>query len=64
MRRISRVVDAFVSDKLVGSYSVGWTLENDPIIEQDAVEVARQAMKKDGFSDDQIEVASFVVRRR
>jgi hypothetical protein len=64
MRTILRIVDAFIADRLVGSYSVSWRLEDDPIIEQDAIELARQAMRQDGFSPEQIEVARFVVRRR
>ena len=64
MRAILRIVDAFISDRLVGTYPVSWTLQDNPIIEQDAVELAREAMKRDGFSDEQIGVARFVVRRR
>ena len=64
MRTVLRVVDAFIADRLVGSYPVSWKLQDDPIREQDAIELARQAMKLDGFSSEQIEDARFVVRRR
>jgi hypothetical protein len=64
MRTILRIVDVFIADRLVRSYPVSWTFRNNRIVEHDAIELARQAMKKDGFSDDQIAVARFLVRRR
>jgi hypothetical protein len=64
MATILRVVDVFIADGLVRSYPVSWTLVSEPIIEQDAVELAQQAMKDDGFSADQIKAARYVVRRR
>jgi hypothetical protein len=64
MATILRVVDVFIADRLVRSYPVSWTLLNEPIIEQDAVELAQQAMKVDGFSADQIKAARYVVRLR
>jgi hypothetical protein len=64
MNTISRIVDAFIADRLAGSYAVSWTLLNEPIIEQDAVELAQRAMEGDGFSADQIRSARYVVRSR
>jgi hypothetical protein len=64
MATILRVVDVFIADRLVRSYPVSWTLLSEPIIEQDAVELAQQAMKGDGFSAGQIAAARYVVRRR
>ena len=64
MATILRVVDVFIADRLVRSYPVSWKLLNEPIIEQDAVELAQQAIKDDGFSADQIASARYVVRCR
>jgi hypothetical protein len=64
MATILRVVDVFIADRLVRSYPARWTLLNEPIIEQDAVELAQQVMKADGFSADQIAAARYMVRRR
>jgi hypothetical protein len=63
MSTISRIVDVFIADRWVAAYPVSWTLLSEPIIEQDAVELARHAMKDDGFSADQIGSARYVVRR-
>jgi hypothetical protein len=64
MTTISRIVDVFIADRWVASYPVAWTLVNEPIIEQDAIELAKLLMEDDGFSDDQITSASYVVRNR
>ncbi len=57
-----RIVDVFLKDKLVTSYTVLWNVLNAPVSEQDFIELAKESMREDGYSAEDIVAAKFSVR--
>jgi|HubBroStandDraft_3_1064219.scaffolds.fasta_scaffold82530_4 hypothetical protein len=57
-----KVVDVFLRDKLVASYPVAWDMLNSPISDQDFIGLARDSMREDGYTAEDIVEAKFSVR--
>jgi hypothetical protein len=57
-----KVVDVFLRDKLVASYPVVLDILNAAISEQDFIELARNSMREDGYTAEDIAEAKFSVR--
>ena len=57
-----RIVDVFLKDKLVTSYTVLWNMLNAPVSERDFIELAQESMREDGYSAEDIVAAKFSVR--
>jgi hypothetical protein len=58
----AKIVDVFVKDVFLRSYALDWDITHAPLFEQDFIDRARQQMKADGYTDEQIADARFVVR--
>lgn len=58
----TKIVDVFLNDVLLRSYALDWTIIQTPLFEQDFIDRARQRMKSDGYTAEQIAAARFVVR--
>ena len=56
-----RIVDVFLKDRLVVSYPVAWDVLTT-ISERDFVDLAKGAMREDGYSEQDIDDAKFTVR--
>ena len=57
-----KVVDVFLRDKLVASYPVVLDILNAAISEQNFIELARNSMREDGYTAEDIAEAKFRVR--
>lgn len=57
-----KIVDVFLKDVLVGSYTLDWAIVHTPLFDQDFIDRARERMKADGYTAQQIAEARFVVR--
>jgi hypothetical protein len=57
-----KVVDVFLRDKLVASYPVVLDILNAAISEQNFIELARNSMREDGYTAEDIAEAKFSVR--
>jgi hypothetical protein len=57
-----KVVDVFLRDKLMASYPVVLNMLNAAISEQDFIELARDSMREDGYTAEDIVEAKFGVR--
>jgi hypothetical protein len=57
-----KVVDVFLRDKLMASYPVVLNMLNAAISEQDFFELARDSMREDGYTAEDIVEAKFSVR--
>ena len=58
----TKLIDVFLRDEYLRSYSVVLGFVNAPIFEQDYVDRARIQMQADGWSADEVQQARFVVR--
>lgn len=58
----AKIVDVFVRDVFLRSYTLDWGVTRAPLFEQDFIDRARQQMKADGYTAEQIADARFVVR--
>ena len=57
-----KVVDVFLKDSLVASYPVAWDMLNAPISDQDFIGLAKDAMREDGYTAEDIAEAKFSIR--
>jgi hypothetical protein len=57
-----KVVDVFLRDKFVASYPVVWDLLNVAISDRDFIGLARDSMREDGYTAEDIAEAKFIVR--
>lgn len=57
-----KLVDVFLRDEKIETYTLEWGLLNTPLFEQDFIDRARMRLKDDGYSDDDIALAHFTVR--
>jgi hypothetical protein len=57
-----KVVDVFLRDTLVASYSVALDTLNSAISEPDFIDLARDLMREDGYTAEDIAEAKFSVR--
>lgn len=60
----TRRVDVFIQDEYVRSYTIVLGFVNAPIFNQDYVDRAREQMRSDGWSAEEVQLARFVVRDR
>lgn len=58
----TKLIDVFLRDEYLRSYSVVLGFVNAPIFDQDYVDRARIQMQADGWSADEVQQARFVVR--
>jgi hypothetical protein len=58
----ARIVDVFLKDVLVRSYALDWDIVHTPLFDQDFIDRARERLKADGYTAQQIAEARFVVR--
>ena len=58
----AKIVDVFVKDVFLRSCTLDWDITHAPLFEQDFIDRARQQMRADGYTADQIADARFVVR--
>jgi hypothetical protein len=57
-----KVVDVFLRDKFVASYPVVLDFLNVAISDQDFIGLARDSMREDGYTAEDIAEAKFIVR--
>jgi hypothetical protein len=58
----TRIVDVFLKDVLLRSYTLDWDVTHAPLFEQDFIDRARLQMHADGYTTEQIAAARFIVR--
>ena len=58
----AKIVDVFLKDVLLCSCTLDWDITHAPLFEQDFIDRARQQMRADGYTAEQIAEARFVVR--
>ena len=58
----TKLIDVFLRDEFLRSYSIVLGFVNAPIFEQDYVDRARARMQADGWSEEEVRQARFVVR--
>jgi hypothetical protein len=57
-----RIVDVFLKDKLVASYPVAGDMLSATILDRDFIDLAKNVMREDGYSEEDIDDAKFNVR--
>jgi hypothetical protein len=58
-----RIVDVYLGGKRVASYPIRWAVMNQPPVrDQDFIDLAKDAMREDNYSTDDIRTASFEIR--
>jgi hypothetical protein len=57
-----RIVDVFLKDKLVASYPVAGDMLSATISDRDFIDLAKNVMREDGYSEEDIDDAKFNVR--
>ena len=58
----TKLIDVFLRDEYLRSYSIALGFVHAPIFDQDYVDRARLQMQADGWSADEVQQARFVVR--
>ena len=58
----NKTVDVFLKDVLVQSYTVTWDMTHAPLFEQDFIDRARERMKADGYTAQEVAEARFSIR--
>lgn len=57
-----KIVDVFLRDVLVQSYAMAWDMTHAPLFEQDFIDRARERLKADGYTAQEVAEARFSVR--
>lgn len=57
-----KIVDVFLRDVLVQSYTVAWVMAHAPLFNQDFIDRARERMKADGYTAQEVAEARFSIR--
>jgi hypothetical protein len=57
-----KIVDVFLKDVLVQSYTVSWDMTHAPLFDQDFIDRARERMKADGYTAQEVAEARFFIR--
>ena len=57
-----KIVDVFLRDVLVRSYTMMWDMTHAPLFEQDFIDRARERMKADGYTPQEVAEAQFSIR--
>jgi hypothetical protein len=55
-------VDVFLRDVLVQTYTMAWDMTQSPLFEQDFIDRARERMKADGYTAQEVAEARFSIR--
>ena len=58
----NKTVDVFLKDVLVQSYTVAWDMTHTPLFDQDFIDRARERMKTDGYTAQEVAEARFSIR--
>jgi len=58
----TKLIDVFLRDEYLRSYSIALGFVNARIFDQDYVDRARAQMAADGWSEEEVQQARFVVR--
>ena len=58
----NKIVDVFLKDVLVQSYTLAWDMTHAPLFDQDFIDRARERMKADGYTAQQVAEARFSIR--
>tara|TARA_B100001105_G_C22189394_1_gene356302 strand:- start:101 stop:292 length:192 start_codon:yes stop_codon:yes gene_type:complete len=58
----TKLIDVFLRDEFLRSYSIVLGFVNAPIFDQDYVDRARAQMQADGWSAEEVRQARFVIR--
>jgi len=58
----SKIVDVFLGDVLVESYSLAWDIVHAPLFDQDFIDRAKERMRADNYTARQIAQARFSIR--
>jgi hypothetical protein len=58
----TKIVDVFLKDVLLRSYTLDWDVTYAPLFEQDFIDRTRLQMQADGYPAEQIAAARFIVR--
>ncbi|GEP54893.1 hypothetical protein [Reyranella soli] len=57
-----KIVDVFLRDVLVRTYTMAWDMTHAPLFEQDFIDRARERLKADGYTAQEVAEARFSVR--
>ena len=57
-----KIVDVFLKDVLVQSYTVPWGMTHAPLFDQHFIDRARERMKADGYTAQEVAEARFLIR--
>ncbi|MPZ34130.1 MAG: hypothetical protein GEV13_24615 [Rhodospirillales bacterium] len=57
-----KIVDVFLKDVLVQSYTMTWDMTHAPLFDQDFIDRARERMKADGYTAQEVAEARFSIR--
>ena len=57
-----KIVDVFLRDVLVRTYTMAWDITHAPLFEQDFIDRARERLKADGYTAQEVAEARFSVR--
>ena len=58
-----KIVDVFLKDVLVQTYTLAWDITHAPLFDQDLIDRARERMKAEGYTAQQIAEARFSLRQ-
>jgi hypothetical protein len=58
----ARIVDVFLKDVLVRTYELAWDITHAPAFDQDFIDRARQRMREENFTNQEIAEARFSLR--
>ena len=57
-----KIVDVFLRDVLVQAYAMAWDMTHSPLFEQDFIDRARERLKADGYTAQEVAEARFSIR--
>jgi hypothetical protein len=57
-----KIVDVFLRDVLVRTYPMAWDITHAPLFDQDFIDRARERLKADGYTAQEVAEARFSIR--
>jgi len=57
-----KIVDVFLRDVLVRTYTMAWDITHAPLFDQDFIDRARERLKADGYTAQEVAEARFSIR--
>lgn len=57
-----KIVDVFLRDVLVQSYTMAWDMTHAPLFDQDFIDRARERLKAEGYTAQEVAEARFSIR--